>query len=326
MSTERLPLNTLAIPFGTAGLAEIWTAAAPALALPEVIPDALWLLTAMVWAATIAAHIVRGIRVRRPLAEQLRHPAQGPVAALVPVVGMLLGARLHLVAPLLGRALVVLAVSASAVFAGWILAQWLRGGVPGGVVHGGYLLPTVASGLIGGVTAASVGLPALGWAAFAVGVLFWIALFAILLARFGALPALPSPLTPTLAILVAPPAVAGLAWMSLTGERSGPVIDALVGLTVLSVLTQVALVPLYRRTPFTLGAWSYTFPFAAVATFLVAAMPALPVITPVIAIALAAAITALVGGVTARSIGYAVATARAEEPALSRRALSRSPR
>jgi hypothetical protein len=37
---ERLPLNTFAIGFGLAGLAEVWTYARPALELPRGVPQA----------------------------------------------------------------------------------------------------------------------------------------------------------------------------------------------------------------------------------------------------------------------------------------------
>lgn len=207
---ERIPLNTLAIPFGLSGLAETWTAGSRVLSLPDVVADVFWLLAGVAWIWMITAHLIRGVRVHQPLAAQLRHPAQGPIAALVPVVGMLLGARVFRYSPTVGESLVVLSIVAAALFAGWIIPRWLRGIEPS-AVHGGYLLPTVASGLIGGTTAAEVGLPDLGWGAFAIGILFWAVLFTILVVRLGALTALPGPLTPTLAILVAPPAVAGLA-------------------------------------------------------------------------------------------------------------------
>ncbi|MEN0084456.1 MAG: transporter [Leifsonia sp.] len=316
MTRERIPLNTLAVPFGLAGLAEVWTAASAVLGLPDAVPDAFWLLAGAAWLAMIAAHVVRGIRVRRPLAEQLRHPAQGPIAALVPVVGMLLGARLHGVLPVAGTVLVVLSIATATVFAGWILARWLRG-TETAAVHGGYLLPTVAAGLIAGTTAAEVDLPEVGWAAFSVGALFWVVIFGILVARFGALAALPGPLVPTMAILVAPPAVAGLAWIALTGRADGPVVDGLVGLTVLSVLVQAALLPLYRRTPFSLGAWSFTFPFAAVATLFVAVSADVPVLSVVVAVAGVAAITLLVGTVAYRSLRLLARSRRAAERQLT---------
>ncbi|MDN4612982.1 transporter [Leifsonia sp. F6_8S_P_1B] len=299
---ERIPLNTLAVPFGLAGLAEAWTASSSVLGLPEVVADVFWLIAAAGWVAMIVAHVVRGVRVRLPLAEQLRHPAQGPVAALVPVVGMLLGARLARVLPVAGSALVLASIAAALVLAGWLVARWLRGEATPASAHGGYLLPTVAAGLVAASAAAQIGWTGLGWAAFAVGMLFWVVVFAALLVRLVAVPALPAPLTPTLAILVAPPAVGGLAWIALTGSAEGPVVDGLAGLTVLLVAVQAALLPVYRRTPFSLGMWSFTFPFAAVAAFLTEVLAPAPVVGVVAAVASALAITTLVGWVAVASL------------------------
>jgi tellurite resistance protein TehA-like permease len=72
---------------------------------------------------------------------------------------------------------------------------------------------------------------------------------------------------PTLAILVAPPAVGGLALFDLTGDVSTPLSLAFAGITVVLVAAQLALIPRYRRLPFSLGFWSFTFPTAAVVAY-----------------------------------------------------------
>lgn len=299
---ERIPLNTLAIPFGLAGLAESWTASSAVLGLPEIVPNVFWLIAAAGWVGMIVAHLVRGARVRLPLADQLRHPAQGPIAALVPVVGMLLGARLARALPTAGGVLVLASIAVALVLAGWLVARWLRGEATVTAAHGGYLLPTVAAGLVAASASAQIGWTALGWAAFAVGMLFWVVLFAALLVRFVAASALPAPLTPTLAVLVAPPAVGGLAWIALTGSAEGPVVDGLAGATVLLVAVQAGLLPVYRRTPFSLGMWSFTFPFAAVAAFLTEVLAPVPVLGAVAAVAMVLAITTLVGWIAIASL------------------------
>ena len=246
--TTRIPLNTFAIAFGLAGLA-------------------FWLVSGLAWLTLIAAHTLRGARSTERFVDQLRHPAQGPIAALIPIVGMLMGAVLHQYVAWAGKALVVVSIAVAVIFAGWIIGRWLRGEVVVTAVHGGYLLPTVAAGLLASYASNAVGLTSLAWAAFAVGIFFWIVIFTLQLARFSALTALPAPLVPTMAILVAPPAVAGLSLMAITQTTTGPVLDALAGITVVMFFVQAALLPAYRRTPFSIGSWSFTFPFAAVAAF-----------------------------------------------------------
>ncbi|WP_345764531.1 transporter [Diaminobutyricibacter sp. McL0608] len=266
-SPGRIPLNTLAIAFGLAGLSTSWTLAVRLLGVPVAIPDVLWIITAIAWAWLIVAHLVRGSRTAESLITQLKHPAQGPIAALVPVVGMLLGANLFVYWPIGGQILVALSIVVAALFAGWILAFWMSGQLKPEVIHGGYFLPTVAAGLVASATAAKVGFPLVATGAFAVGILFWIVILTLLVTRMAFLPPLPDPLVPTLAIILAPPPVAGIAWFAMRGEHPDAVATALLGLTVLFFAMQVALLPRYMKLTFSLGFWSFTFPFAAMCTF-----------------------------------------------------------
>lgn len=263
MSAPRIPLNTLAIAFGLAGLAGVWTTAGRLLGVPDAIGQVLWAVVVIAWVWLIVAHVRRGVRSDESLAAQLRHPAQGPIAALVPVVGMLIGADLSRFLPVAGAVVVLVSLVAAAAFAAWILAFWHAGNLTPEAFHGGYLLPTVAAGLIAATTSSRIGLPAVAIGAFAVGVFFWIVISTVLLARLAFFPPLPAALTPTCAILLAPPAVAGTAWFTMNGERADPISLALLGLLVLMALQQVALIPRYRVLPFSLGFWSFTFPLAA---------------------------------------------------------------
>jgi tellurite resistance protein len=78
-------------------------------------------------------------------------------------------------------------------------------------------------------------------------------------------PDLPAPLVPTLAIFVAPPAVAATSWFALAGPHDDLMSLFLAGTTVVLSLMQIGLWPRYRKLPFSLGFWSFTFPYAAVA-------------------------------------------------------------
>ncbi|WP_440066891.1 hypothetical protein [Streptosporangium sp. OZ121] len=260
---ERLPLTTLAIGFGLAGLAEAWSKAGPALALPRAVPQVFWAVAAIAWVWLLAAHLVRGARSGQRLSSQLRHPAQGPLAALAPVTAMLLAADLFTFSPGAGRALFLLALIVSALLAAWLFGSWFEGRLDLDAVHPGYLLPTVAPGLVGADVAHTLGHGGLAWALFGVGTFFAVVMTAIVVLRLMFRAALPDALLPSVAILPAPPAVAGLAWFSLNGHAADPVAQAIAGLGVLLLLVQAAMLPRYRRLRFSLGFWSFTFPSAA---------------------------------------------------------------
>jgi tellurite resistance protein len=298
----RIPLNTFAITFGLAGLSEVWTLATDALALTSVVEDVLWSVTAVAWVWLIAAHAIRGARSGAGLVGQLRDRVQGPTAALVPIVGMLLATRIFLLAPGVGRAVFLAFLVGAALFAAWLISTWMADGLAEESIHGGYFLPTVAGGLIASTAAAELGMDALALGAFAVGAFFWVVMAAIILARLMRQPALPAPLIPTMAIFVAPPAVAGTAWFLLF-PTVGPIEYGLAAITVMMLLVQLALVPRYRMLPFTLGFWSFTFPFAAVGGYGIQWLILLrPTGWQVVVIAITAGITVLIGTIAANSI------------------------
>jgi tellurite resistance protein len=305
--TSRIPFNTLTIPLGLAGLADVWSDSMSVLGLPALIGQVFWLLTAVAWVWMIAAHLLRGRRVQgRPgatLGEQLAHPAQGPLASLVPIVGMLLADDLVGFWRIGGLVLGIASIVAAAVFAGWLVSSWTTGRLELESLHGGYFLPTVAAGYIAAATAAELGSRSVAIGAFVIASFFWVALFTLLIARLAFRSPLPAPLVPTLTILMAPPAVAAHAWFVIAGHRIDPVQQALAALAVFMVLVQVGLLRRYLLLPFSLGFWSFTFPTAAVADLGIAWLRIeRPDGWEAIVVALLVGVSALVAGIGIRSL------------------------
>ena len=77
-------------------------------------------------------------------------------------------------------------------------------------------------------------------------------------------PRLPGPLLPTMAIQMAPPAVAGVAWFAINGDQADGLALALAGYAVLMAMVQLRLVPLFRTAPFGPAWWAFSFCYAAV--------------------------------------------------------------
>jgi tellurite resistance protein len=305
-------LNTLAIPLGLAGLAQVWSMATSVLGLPFELGQAFWLVAAIAWIWTVAVHVHRGTRTDQPFSHQLTHFAQGPLAALLPLAAMLLGAGLHRTVPLAGTVLTLISMAAAAAFAAWILSFWMRGELPLESVHGGYFLPISAAGLVGALAAAQTGLDWLAVGSFAVGIVFWLVISVFFFLRLALRPTMPAPLVPTLAILVAPPAVASAAWLTISGGRPDHVFEGLTAMTVFMALIQVMLLPRYRALPFSLGFWSFTFPAASVSALAITWVHLLqPAAWQAITVGVLAVVTLLVVVIAAKSILQLFATTRA---------------
>jgi tellurite resistance protein len=260
---RRVPPNLFAVPFGLAGLADAWSAARPVLPAPSAVAAAIDVAAALAWAVLVACYLAQGTALS--LAD-FRDKTLSPFLSLAPVTGMLLGAALAPYAFAAGRALVLVFLVATLVCGGLLTGEWIAADLDHDSAHPGYFLPTVAGGLVGSFCASGVHLHALAAASFGVGLLSWLLVGSTILNRLFFHAALPPQLTPTLAIELAPPAVAGIAYFALTGGRTDSWAQALGGYTVLMVLVQVRLLPRFRALRFSPGFWAFTFSWAAVAT------------------------------------------------------------
>lgn len=298
-----LPPNFFSIPMGLTGLAGIWQFAGTFFHVPFQISGTLYLVTTLVYLLLCGAFVRKILFARQAAIADLTSPVLGPFNALLLISGMLLALGLepsaHHVAQGIFLALLVMAT----LLGGWMVSRWMITRPDLHALHSGYYLPTVAVGLIGADGLTRFGLMGLAWAFFGAGVLCWLITGPIVLARLFTRPALPPRLIPTLAIEVAPAALAGNAYFSLTSGRIDIVAALFAGYAFLTFLVQLCLVPMYRRLPFAVTFWSFTFPFAALTGYALRwlhfghfAGSAL------LTYALLAIITLLIGGIALRSL------------------------
>ena len=304
---RRIPPNLFGIAFGLSGLGEAWQAAGPILGTPGAVANAIYILAAGVWVVLVAAYVAQG--PRRMLAD-LRDPVLTPFASMAAITPMILAAALATAAFTAGRILVIIFLAVTIGLGGWLTGQWIAGDLNANSLHPGYYLPTVAGGLVGADAAAEVHLHALAWASFGIGILCWVLVGSLLLNRLFLRPQLPPPLVPTLAIEFAPPVVAGVAYFTLTGGAVNFAAAALGGYAVLMALVQLRLVPLYARLRFSPGFWSFTFSYAAGATYALLWISATkPAGARAYAAVVIALITALIAAIAARTV---IATVRGQ--------------
>jgi tellurite resistance protein len=260
---RRFPPNLFAIPFGLAGLAESWNAAGRTLHTPEAVPDAVSVVAALAWVTLLVCYCAQGTRSNFA---DFRNKTFSPFISLAPITGMLLATTLSVYAFAAGRVLVVVFLVATLVFGGLLTGEWITADLDHDSAHPGYFLPTVAGGLVGTFCAAEVHLHALAAVSFGVGLLSWLLIGSTILNRLFFHSALPAALVPTLAIELAPPAVAGIGYFALTGGRTDLPAQALAGYTLLMILVQVRLLPRFRALRFSPAFWAFTFSWAAAAT------------------------------------------------------------
>jgi tellurite resistance protein len=232
--------------------------------VPRAVPDAIFLAAGVAWLILVVGYAAQG---PRQLLADLRHPVLAPFVPLAAIIPMILASALATVAFSASRVLVIIFLAVTIAGGGWLTGQWIAGDLGQDSAHPGYFLPTVAGGLIGAYAAAQVHLHAVAEASFGIGIICWLLLGSTILNRLFFRPALPAALVPTLAIEVAPPVVAGIAYFALTSGAANAIARALAGYTVLMALVQLRLIPVYAKLRFTPGFWAFTFSYAAAATY-----------------------------------------------------------
>ena len=251
------------ISFGITGLAQAWGSATRLYGVPSAPSNVLLLIASAVWCATAVLYI-DSVRRGGGLRAELSDPVFAPFIALMAIVPMLLGAALAGHARTWGVVVAVVSMAFTVGLGGLLFGQWIITGIAPTQWHPGYFLPTAAGGYLSALTASTLGYDDLAMAMFGYGTISWLALGFLPWERVLTGPRLPGPLIPSMAILVAPPVVAGLAWFAMNGGRVDGVALGLAGYSGLMVLVQIRLVPVFRSAPFGPGWWAFSFSYSAV--------------------------------------------------------------
>lgn len=264
---EMLPLGLFGIPLGLAGLGAAWSAGRAGLGASLWPEEVLFGASGTFWLAFSVIYLQRGWRRKGAFQADLKHPGGGPFASLIPLVGILLAAHYSEHLPALGKWSLFLFVAALAVVATQLLAHWVTGGVTMQSIHPGYFLPVVAGPFVSSIGFTTVHAPEAATAAFGVGVFFWLVLGTVVTVRLMTGGPLPAPAVPALSAYLAAPATASVAWHVSHPDGAGDLQLALIGVLLMMLLMQVALLGEYRALPFSTLFWVFTFPVATTSNF-----------------------------------------------------------
>ncbi len=261
-----LTANLFAVAFGLAGLAQAWSTATQLAGASDWPGNVLWIVAAVTWLVTLAAYLTN-VAAQRRWRTELSDPTFGPFTALIVIVPMLLGVRLAEQARGAGEVIFGCSAVLVVLVGAWITGDWIIGDGAIRLWHPGYYLPTAAGGLLAGGASADLGFTTLSRVLFGLGITSFAVLGPIISLRLYVVPSLPPPLLPTIAIELAPPVVAGSSWFAINGGKVDTAEAVLGGFSILMVLVQLRLIPLYRRAQFGPGFWAFSFPFAAAVTY-----------------------------------------------------------
>lgn len=275
--------------------------------IAEGVGQAVAVLAYLLGVVMTLAYAVRWTRYRAQARAELRDPMLGALHATLPGGLLVLAVMTASVGPALFSDTVVTAVVAVLAGVGAVLAvvigvvftyELFVGERPASAVNGGWFIPPVVTIIIPMVLTplmshvngtAGRTLLVLGYAAYGLGMVLFVLTLALLYGRLVLQPLPPTPLAPTLWIVLGPVGVGAVAPLSLAaasapylGESAGAVGavsliggTALWGFGLFWLALATSLLIRYLRAggvPFHLGWWAFTFPLGAytVATITVA--------------------------------------------------------
>lgn len=263
-SLEHLPVTLFASVMGLGGMSLAWRRAVHTWGAPTWPADVFLATASVVLVLLLVLYAAKWARHPAAARAELRHPIRMTFAPALTIALLVVATAARDVAPGTASALWWVGAVGHLVATVAVLSAWFgRADIGHGVVTPAWFIPVVGN-VVTPLAARDLGSVELAWFAFGVGVVFWVSLLPLVLQRLllhdGGLP---DKLLPTLAILIAPPAVAMLAWQSLTGEVGDPVGRILYAAAMFFVILLAVQFGRLRRVPFALPYWAYTFPLAA---------------------------------------------------------------
>jgi len=274
MSGDRLanfPITFYAIVMGMLGLTLAIHAAENAFGIGTAASIVVLAVSAIIFIAVTVLYAMKYFIHRAAVTEEWSHPVKIAFFPTTSISVLLLAIAAMPYSLRVADTLWIIGAVLQAVLTLSVIANWIghRSFQP---VHLGpaWFIPAVGNVVVP-VAGAMLGYTELSWLFFSAGLVFWIVLLTLVMNRLIFHDPLPARLVPTLVILIAPPAVAFIAYYRLTGD-----IDAFarillnIGYVFAAVVaTQIGK---FGRLPFALSWWALSFPVAAltIASFLYA--------------------------------------------------------
>jgi tellurite resistance protein len=260
-----IPASFFGMPLGLIALGLAWRSAAAVWPVPPLIEQSLIWSGSLLWMYLFVAYLAKWLWHREAAKGEFKDAVQCCFVGLVGVVALLAGIGLAPQVPRLAFVLFLLGSVWTLVFGVYRTGRLWMGGRKLEATTPVLYLPIVAGSLVFASAATSMGHPEWGQLAFGAGILTWIAIESVIIHRLYTVE-LPPALRPTLGIQFAPPSVAAVAYLNVTGGGPDLLVHGLVGYALLQALILVRMGPWLWAAGPTPAWWAFSFGAAALPT------------------------------------------------------------
>jgi len=265
------PITFFATTMGLGGFALALRAAAGPLGLGPMPFRAVLGAGLLAFGVIALAYLAKAALHRAEVVAEWHHPVRLAFFPTASVSVLLLATALLSEAPALAKALWLFGTALQGVLTLSVITSWIG---TRSFLHGhlnpAWFIPAVGNVIVP-ITGAQLGYMEVSFLFFAAGMMFWLILLTLVFNRLVFHDPMPGRLQPTLVIMIAPPAVAFISWVRMTGG-----VDAfahiLLSLGYVFAALVVVQLPRILRLPFAMSFWALSFPVAGltIASFLYA--------------------------------------------------------
>lgn len=260
----QFPVSFFAMVMGLAGLAIAWEKAASMLDVQlSLVP---WLigLSVLVFVLLFGVYAAKLAFHPGAVLAELRHPVRLSFMPTISISLLLLSiALLHTAPPVVSLTLWATGATVQLGFTLYIVSVWMHH--QHFQIHHmnpSWFIPAVGNVLVP-IAGVPLGFVEISWFFFSIGVLLWSVLMTIVFYRVLFHQSIDARLMPTLFILIAPPAVAFIAYLQLNGGLD-VFAQALYFVGVFLTVLLFSQAQRFFQLDFFLSWWAYSFPLAAV--------------------------------------------------------------
>jgi len=260
---QYFPIALFAMIMGTTGLTLAWQKAAVVLQLPALVSQVMLVMVACLFLAVCLGYVLKILRFPEMSLKEFHHPIKISFFPAFSISLLLLSVATLQISDGLSLYLWVVGSVMHLGFTLHVITQWIHH-PKFQIQHStpAWFIPVVGN-IIVPIAGVEHGFTEASWFFFSIGVVFWIVLKTLIFNRVLFHDPLPEKLLPTLFILIAPPAVGFISYTKLNGgeiDGFGRILYYTALFLVLLLFTQVER---FRRIPFFLSWWAYSFPLAA---------------------------------------------------------------
>lgn len=258
------PVPLFATVMGTSGLAIAWKKAGHVLGLPAEIGLALQWWALLLFVMIALGYLAKMTSHWEAVKKEFAHPVRLNFFPAVSICLLLLAVAFADTLAGFAQGLWMIGAALHLCFTIVVMSSWIHH-TRYDIKHANpaWFIPVVGNVIVpvAGVAFAPIGI---SWFFFSIGLVFWIVLLTIVMYRLFFHEPLPERLTPTLFILIAPPAVAFIAWLKLNGGQIDAFAQILYNIALFLTLLLAANALRFFRLRFFLSTWAYSFPLAAI--------------------------------------------------------------